>query len=1081
MAEILFNVNMDLVDKYTPAEDITIPQEDDLSVKFVYSIFNREVAEDLTGATDIVVSFVKPDGHIVLQSNGTLALPNKVEIVANAQAFTYVGKVYMQVQYKKVGQTYNTRQAFFWVEKSGTSCTTVASSDYAPYLDNIMNTWELLSAVDLQALIDSKVTAENAQADIDILTPRVITLETSYTALAARVAAAETDITAIKGVNTAQDTRLTTLETAKIANDTKNTAQDNRLTAIESGQTTQDNRLTSIETKNTTQDTRLTTIETATSGIPTMQTDITTIKGVNTTQDSRIGALETAKTANDTKNATQDTNIGNNASAISALQTSQATQDTKIANLESGQGTANTRMTAIETKNTQQDGRLTAIETVNTTQDTDIATIKTKNTTQDTRLTALEDGASALSATVAANKTAQDTVNTSTASSIGTLNTKMTAVETKNTQQDTRLDTTETKNTTQDTRLATLEGVNTNVIADITALETLTGEHESRLDTNDTKNSAQDSLIASNTSAISSLTTTVNNNQTSMNTRVTALETAKAANDTKNTQQDSRLTALENYDTTQDTRMTAIEGINTTQNARMDTIEAKNAQQDNNLDIVNIANFGAVGGTTNDATAVISAIAHAKANNKTTIYVPFSQLTLSPSIDFQGLSIKGNNTSLSLGSTKNTQKLINCIINGVSSLDEPVFTPPMVGSTSPKVIARLSDTSHRLITKKASGRGYVSYVIEKGIGTTTNSIGAPFDLRRVTNVNDYTDAWVYKHTRSGFDGNWTDYSFASEVGRPLRYWRLQSVTGTEWVEFDVQVDETGKFNMGFYSTAGSDSNAPIIVDGVEVARLDLTRNPNSYFTETFTAKTGLRKVRIGFSGAVGRYMMVAGVNFYQLSQADITKEYDFYSYWNTTNDYIYNKGALDYAMVDNDTGQYCGSYHGGEVGIREEIRLDSTPTTFTTNGEFKVCKLVEFNQTTKIVDKLTSETIQRFNEDGVFDFLCNMNGNMNVSTFYNCMSTTSDSFTQLVYPKRMAIDVAQDYTIGRANVLIQENPVTNQRITTHLTLFNNDSNRNGGTIIRRVVGGYNKIYYGKYVYSLGNVSDLNFRTVRIFE
>lgn len=597
MAEIQFNVNMDLVDKYVPAEDITIPQEDNLSVKFTYSIFNREVAEDLTGVTDIVVSFVKPDGHIVLQSNGALELPNKVNIVANAQAFTYVGKVYMQVQYKKGTQTFNTRQAFFWVEKSGTSCTTVASSDFAPYLDNVIATGEMLNDIDLQALIDSKQTAENAQADVDALTPRVTTLETDVSSLKARVTAVETK-------NTQQDTRLTSLENQQgtfatnISNlQTSDTTQNTRLANLENGQTTQDNRLTAIETKNATQDTRLTALEATAGDIPTMKTDITAIKGVNTTQDSRLSALETAKTANDSKNATQDTNIGNNATAISGLLTSQTAQDTKIANLEAYQTSSNIRITATETKNTTQDSRLlaleqaqpdlapinnrlTAVETKNTAQDTrltDLETAKatndTKNTQQDSRLTSLENGASSLATTVANNKTAQDTVNTNTNSSLTSLTTRVTATETKNSQQDTRLDAVETKNTSQDTKIATLEGANSVIIADINALETLTGEHESRLDENDTKNASQDSLIASNASAISSLTTTVNNNQTGMNTRVTALETAKTANDTKNTAQDNRLTALENYDVTQDTRMTAIEGVNTTQNTRLTAVE----------------------------------------------------------------------------------------------------------------------------------------------------------------------------------------------------------------------------------------------------------------------------------------------------------------------------------------------------------------------------------------------------------------------------------------------------------------------------------------------------------------------------
>ncbi|PFR12607.1 hypothetical protein COK30_13750 [Bacillus cereus] len=179
MAEIQFNVNLDLIGQYVPAEDITIPQENDLSVKFTYSIFNREVAEDLTGATGIVVSFVKPDGNIVLQSDGLLELPNKVNIVANAQAFTYVGKVRMQIQYKKGTKTFNTRQAFFWVERSNTSCQTVASSSFAPYLDNALAAGERLEGLDLQALVDGKSIAENAQTDVNLLGDRTAANEIS--------------------------------------------------------------------------------------------------------------------------------------------------------------------------------------------------------------------------------------------------------------------------------------------------------------------------------------------------------------------------------------------------------------------------------------------------------------------------------------------------------------------------------------------------------------------------------------------------------------------------------------------------------------------------------------------------------------------------------------------------------------------------------------------------------------------------------------------------------------------------------------------------------------------------------------
>ncbi|EOQ00970.1 GDSL-type esterase/lipase family protein [Bacillus cereus] len=550
MAEIQFNINMDLVDKYVPAEDITIPQEDNLSVKFTYSIFNREVAEDLTGATDIVVSFVKPDGHIVLQSNGTLELPNKVNIVANAQAFTYVGKVYMQVQYKKGTTTFNTRQAFFWVERSNTSCQTVASADFAPYLDNVVATGEMLDGLDLQALIDSKQTAEGAQADVNGIKPRVVALEVDVASLKTRMTTAE-------GTISTQGARIVALENSqgsfntRITNvETKNSQQDTRLTNLETEQATQGSKLNAVETKNSQQDTRLTDLE--------LFQSTTTSKDVE--QDNRLTSIET-------KNTSQD-------SSISAIEMKNTEQDARLLSLEQSQPDLtpiNTRITSVENKNAAQDNRLGDLETAKAANDT-------KNATQDSRLTSLENDASLLASTVANNKTTQDTVNTNLNNSISGVSARVTATETKNSQQDTRLDAAESKNTSQDAKIASLEGANSVVISDINALETLTGEHESRLDTNDTKNASQDSLIASNASAISSLNTTVNNNQTGMNTRVTTLETAKAANDTKNTQQDTRLTNLE--------------AEHVTQNTRLNAIEAKNTVQDNDIDALKVANKG---------------------------------------------------------------------------------------------------------------------------------------------------------------------------------------------------------------------------------------------------------------------------------------------------------------------------------------------------------------------------------------------------------------------------------------------------------------------------------------------------------
>lgn len=173
MAEILFNVNLDLVNQYTPAEDITVVQEDNQSVKFLFSVLNRETPVDLISATDFKVSFVKQDGNLVLQNDATLE-SGKIALIANPEAFTYVGKVYFQVNYKIGTANYNTRRGFLWVERGQTSCQTIKSTGFAPYLDTTVEFATQMAGQDAQALLDAKQDALNAQQDIDlIVTPEL--------------------------------------------------------------------------------------------------------------------------------------------------------------------------------------------------------------------------------------------------------------------------------------------------------------------------------------------------------------------------------------------------------------------------------------------------------------------------------------------------------------------------------------------------------------------------------------------------------------------------------------------------------------------------------------------------------------------------------------------------------------------------------------------------------------------------------------------------------------------------------------------------------------------------------------------
>lgn len=168
MAEILFNVSLDLVDQYTPAEDITVVQEDNQSVKFLFTILNRESPVDLTSATNFKVSFIKQDGNLVLQDDATL-VNGKVALVVNPEAFTYVGKVYFQVNYKISTANYNTRRGFMWVERGQTSCQTIQSTGFAPYLDTTVEFANQMAGQDAQTLLDAKQDALNAQQDISLI------------------------------------------------------------------------------------------------------------------------------------------------------------------------------------------------------------------------------------------------------------------------------------------------------------------------------------------------------------------------------------------------------------------------------------------------------------------------------------------------------------------------------------------------------------------------------------------------------------------------------------------------------------------------------------------------------------------------------------------------------------------------------------------------------------------------------------------------------------------------------------------------------------------------------------------------
>ena len=526
MADIQFDINLDLVEKYVPAENVTVVQEDFRSVKFLFTILNREQPVDLTDATDIVVSFVKPDGHLVLQNDATL-VNGKVELVANPQAFTYVGKTYFQVQYKIGSSIYNTRQAFLWVEKGHTSCQTVSSTDFAPMLDQAIQAGQMLSGIDLQALIDSKVTAENAQADVDALELRVGALEVTIVGL------------------------------------------DSRVDALEA---------TSIN-----HETRIDSLEASIPNLDPINTAITALQAKDVQQDGRIGANELAISEVKTKNTQQDTAIAGNATAVANLQAKDVAHETRMTAIENKNLEQDDRLSAVETKNTSQDTAISALQGSQSTQDTKIAAIEAKNTQQDTAISANAASITTVDNKVVANKTAQDTINTSTAGSIANHTNRIETLEADSTTDNARITNLEMDNSSNKTRISTMEGAIGVLNSDINALQGSDAIQNADIAAIKTKNIQQDTAISDNTAAITANKTDADAKITGLTTRVGTAETDIAGLKTKDTQQDTRMSAIENKNDAQDTRMTAIEVVNVNQDDNITNLTNRTNDMANNI------------------------------------------------------------------------------------------------------------------------------------------------------------------------------------------------------------------------------------------------------------------------------------------------------------------------------------------------------------------------------------------------------------------------------------------------------------------------------------------------------------------
>src|SRR5699024_8707396 len=151
-----------------------------------------------------------------------------------------------------------------------------------------------------------------------------------------------------------------------------------------------------------------------------------------------------------------------------------------------------------------------------------------------------------------------------------------------------------------------------------------------------------------------------------------------------------------------------------------------------------------------------------------------------------------------------------------------------------------------------------------------------------------------------------------EDGQTIDYYISSVKTEGIFIEYDINVPD-GVFatKVQILKSNGASTNVKITVDGREV---DNRSFKGSGFDEFYVPVVpGKHKIR--FTSTVTGYLSIVGVNVVELKDFKEGYNYDSFvsSVETTNNPYIVNSGALDYAILDADTGLWTGSYHGGET------------------------------------------------------------------------------------------------------------------------------------------------------------------------
>lgn len=462
-------------------------------------------------------------------------------------------------------------------------------------------------------------------------------------------------------------------------------------------------------------------------------------------------------------------------------------------------------------------------------------------------------------------------------------------------------------------------------------------------------------------------------------------------------------------------------------------------------------------------------------------------------------------------SLKNIETEVNDKIDGIinPSIDTIVNLPQ---SPMPMKIG-LQENNYKLVIKNSNAhysviqkinKDYIMYDLKSGIGGSGNSdTSGNCDLLRLVRVKPvpacyvYNDDYVVSGTQTDYllEGNYNvleqalfqfyapvvinEYKSSKASNGGLKCIGVKSADGTGKFTFSFKMTKVNKGNILIMCSANSSVNNEIQVNGKTVKTFDATcTTGNEYKLIEFDLpiKYGNDAITVDVvnKDTASKNLYLICANFRELK--DYKGEYiTKYKAFVDSSAYIDSTGANEYAIYNNETQKFCGSYHGGETLLEGKLtwvnsdrfdiearKIETTISNSYANGSFCLIKDFYIRQRTNIVDKGQMISQFDFTVDGTVGMKMSWLGDITTDNFYTSLTCTHKDFTKINYPQYLELKDTenQDYFLfGTDGFVSQENPTAMLKMDIRFNKWNK-AYTNKDLWIKSLSTSYRKCYYG---------------------